>query len=163
MRSIARRREGGIEPSPEGIDVPSPTLVRYELASRIAIVITFLGMTRSLDIHFVKEPIAQLPQAMSVPTIDARYAGIRKDLPAHGRVGYISDLPLDHEEGDALHLQTLYALAPLIVARDDGSPGLVIANLSRPSALPEICRRARLDLVRDYGSGLSLLRRRGAP
>jgi hypothetical protein len=118
-------------------------------------------MLRGLDIHFVKEPIAQLPQAIALPGIDARYAELRKALPAHGRVGYVSDLPLDQEEGDALHLQTLYALAPLIVARDDGSPGLVIANLAHPAALSAICRRARLETVRDYGSGLWLLRRRG--
>lgn len=137
--------------------------VRFELVLRISIIVVLFGMARGLYVHLVKEPVAQLLGAMPAPRIDARYAEIRKALPAHGRVGYVSDLPLDQEEGDALHLQTLYALAPLIVARDDGSPGLVIANLARPSALPAICRRAGLETVRDFGSGLVLLRRRGRP
>ncbi len=134
---------------------------RFNRALWITLAIALLGMLRTLDMHFVREPIARLPEAMARPKLDARYAGIRKDLPAHGHVGYISDLPLDQEEGDALHLQTLYALAPLVVARDDGSPGLVIANLADPSKVDDLSRRAGLEAVKAYGSGVWLLRRRG--
>jgi hypothetical protein len=137
--------------------------IRRDLAWRAAMAIIFFGMARGLYVHFVKEPVGQLSQGIAAPRIDARYAGIRKALPAHGRVGYVSDLPLDQEEGGARHLQALYALAPLIVARDDGSPGPVVADLADPSALPSICRRAGLDITQDYGSGVALLRRRGKP
>jgi hypothetical protein len=141
--------------------VPSPPVIRFEPVLWFSVVLALVGMARDLDVHLVQEPVIRLPQAMSAPTIDARYAAIKRALPRHGQLGYVSDLPLDQEGGDTLHLQAIYALAPLVLVRDDGSPGLVVANLAHPSALSAICRGRRLDVVRDFGSGLVLLRRRG--
>jgi len=92
----------------------------------------------------------------------ARFERIRADLPRLGEVGYLSDLP------DGRHYREVwivdyhvarYALRPLRVQRST-MPELVVGNFDDLERGREMAAAAGLELVRDYGDGVMLLRSR---
>ncbi|HUI25353.1 MAG TPA: hypothetical protein VL403_04645 [Candidatus Kryptonia bacterium] len=92
--------------------------------------------------------------------IDDRYAALRAALPSDTRLGYLSDLPLSDNNGDTLFYQTQYAVAPHILLYD-AAPRYVIANLTQPALLSELCHDHRLVPVAVADPGLVLLRHEG--
>lgn len=110
------------------------------------------------------------------PTLDAqvqsytdRYAALKGLLPPRGIVGYLSDGPgppaSENQAPDKTEayqarwfMLTQYALAPVIVVRDPNRP-LVVCNVQDPTRVSQVCQRPGLELVRDLGNGIALLRR----
>lgn len=110
------------------------------------------------------------------PTLDAqvqsytdRYAALKGLLPPRGTVGYLSEGPgppasenQAPDETEAYQARwfmlTQYALAPVIVVRDPNL-SLVICNVQNPTRVPQVCQGPGLQLVRDLGNGIALLRR----
>jgi len=90
---------------------------------------------------------------------EARFNEIRKHLPSHGTIGYVSD-PKDHNEDRFAWTFTQYSLSPLLVidrsvnAKARDYP-IVVGNFHR--AIPDDRMRG-LSFERDFGNGVFLLR-----
>src|SRR6266849_1518337 len=118
--------------------------------------------------HLVSEPIATLPGAARQPPPESRYEQVRLLLPATGRIGYLTDLPVSTapgaregaELGTWLYTQAAYALAPLVLVYGDDAVEPVLANLADPAHLEELARRHGLRVeARLEGGQVALLRR----
>ena len=86
---------------------------------------------------------------------------LRRELPAHGTVGYQSDLDdalADREEVKRFYL-TQYAVAPVVVVPDTRR-NLVIGNYGDPSRC-RLCRSPDFVVAKDFGNGLMLFRKSG--
>lgn len=107
----------------------------------------FSTVTACLKIHiFAQNPV----DAMTL--YERRFEELRKSLPAHGTIGYISDEAGDDGTWD--YYRTQYALAPLVVERTaerefvvgnfrDGDDGKIRANYD-------------LILLKNFGNGVML-------
>jgi len=90
---------------------------------------------------------------------EARYDEIRKVLPRHGVIGYVSD-PKENNEDRLAWAFTQYSLSPLIVIDRSVNPKafeypIVVGNFHR--AIPGNDRMRGLSFVRDFGKGVFLL------
>ena len=92
-----------------------------------------------------------------IAVFQARFASIRKALPAHGVVGYATDATSDQTTRSAEYYLTQYALSPVVVVEDSTQP-LVVANFHTSSVNPEVLRARHLVPVQDFGNGVFLLR-----
>lgn len=94
-----------------------------------------------------------------IDKFDKHVVEVLPDVPSYGTVGYWSDL-----EGNTAVEQTLlqeyyltqYALAPRVVVRSIGQNIVITHAHSANSRLPG----ANLQLVRDYGDGLKIFRKK---
>lgn len=94
-----------------------------------------------------------------VTLFEKRFEGLRRELPAHGVVGYVSDgQPKDIRFGPAAveYYLTQYALSPTIVV-DSPEPRLVVGNFRKPDTSVNVIERNKLTLLRDFGDGVMLL------
>ncbi|MEZ5403891.1 MAG: hypothetical protein R2729_29695 [Bryobacteraceae bacterium] len=88
---------------------------------------------------------------------DERFRDLASALPAGGGAGYVSDLGLDSTAGQAAYFTAQYALAPRLLApAEKTGGGPVVGNFARP---PDLAAMG-FELVRDYGNGVMLLRRK---
>ena len=100
---------------------------------------------------------------------DRRLEDLRRMLDGHTRVGYINETRHHPGELETAHYyyQTQYALAPISVQgllSNAPSPlDDVIGDFRGPVDMAKICASMGLTVVRDYGNGLVLFRRAGAP
>jgi len=102
-----------------------------------------------------------LPAADQMTAYEARYNEVRKHLPSHGIIGYVSD-PKENNEDRFAWAFTQYSLAPLLVIDRSVNPKgldypIVIGNFHR--AIPGDDRMRGLSFVRDFGNGVYLLRK----
>ena len=102
-----------------------------------------------------------LPAADQMTAYEARYNEVRKHLPSHGILGYVSD-PKENNEDRFAWAFTQYSLAPLLVIDRSVNPKgldypIVIGNFHR--AIPGDDRMRGLSFVRDFGNGVYLLRK----
>jgi len=102
-----------------------------------------------------------IPDAPSGPdgiTIDGhRFDELKKYLPAHGVVGYVSDSD-PATDGSAQWYLTEYALAPIQVTLGS-DPDVIIGRFSDISGAVRITQQNDLRVVRDFGGGVMLLTR----
>lgn len=92
-------------------------------------------------------------QFSNIDQFDHHIAQVREALPRAGTVGYYTDLP-ENQNGLEEYYLVQYAMAPVVVAKSVDKDFL-IANLHTQKPL----RLAGFDLVRDFGSGIQLLRK----
>jgi len=102
-----------------------------------------------------------LPAADQMTVYEARYNEVRKHLPSHGIIGYVSD-PKENNEDRFAWAFTQYSLAPLLVIDRSVNPKgldypIVIGNFHR--AIPGDDRMRGLSFGRDFGNGVYLLRK----
>ena len=101
------------------------------------------------------------PVADQMTSYEARFQEIRKHLPSHGVVGYVSD-PKENNEDRFAWAFTQYSLAPLLVVDRSVNPDaldypITVGNFHR--AIPGGDRMRGLSFVRDFGNGVFLLRK----
>lgn len=101
------------------------------------------------------------PVADQMTLYEARYDEVRKHLPSHGIIGYVSD-PKENNEDRLAWAFTQYSLSPLLVIDRSVNPKafdypIVIGNFHR--SIPGDDRMRDLSFVRDFGSGVFLLRK----
>ena len=95
----------------------------------------------------------------NISLYDKRFDGLRKILPSHGIVGYISDRPItDYSKmADAAliaqYYLVQYAVAPVLVD-DSIERKLVIGNFHQPNvSLP---KEKKFTVLKDFGNGVVL-------
>ena len=81
-------------------------------------------------------------------------------LPARGQVGYLSDLSFEVTAGSAAYFGVMYALAPRLVTRSADRHEWVVGNFSHPLDYAAAGRGHHLEIVKDFGNGIVLFRRR---
>ena len=81
-------------------------------------------------------------------------------LPDHSTVGYLSDISFADTPGQAAYFGVAYALAPRLVVRSADGPEWVIGNFSHPLDYAAAGAAHSLELVRDFGNGVVVFRRR---
>jgi hypothetical protein len=84
---------------------------------------------------------------------ESRFEQLRSVLPPRGIVGYLSDTSTSED-----YFLTQYFLAPLVVT-PDADRGLVVANCASTEAITTLASDHHLEVVRDFGNGVALLRR----
>jgi hypothetical protein len=98
-------------------------------------------------------------QVDPITRYERRFSVLKRVLPQRGVVGYTSGLPPGEfvSEDFKRFLLTEYALAPLVIVNDTG-PQLVIGNFD-PDRIRSTPALPGLEIVRDFGDGLRLLRK----
>jgi hypothetical protein len=87
---------------------------------------------------------------------DRRLAPLQQALRGESAVGYLPPFgSLESPSGAAHFYMTRFALAPVIVLNDVQQPLVVADGVGDPNRLP-----AHLEVARDFGDGLVLLRTR---
>jgi hypothetical protein len=95
--------------------------------------------------------------ADQIPNFLARYNELRKELPAHGEVGYLNDATPDATIRQEEYYLTQYALAPAVVV-DSSDQALVVANFHQaPDKV--LLNARRLTVKHDFGAGVLLLQK----
>ena len=127
-----------------------------------------VGLLREAWFHLVSEPIRTLPAVIREGRAEDRYRAVRAALPREGRVGYVSDEPVNarpgvlasDEWGTWLYQEAQYALAPVVLVVGDTGPEVVLANLKDPARLEEVARAHHLRVTERFEHGsVALLRR----
>ena len=102
---------------------------------------------------------------------ERRFDELRRTFKPGDQLGYLSDLNEASSEGIGARYMAQYSLAPvLLVSPVPGqpvprqpvpseTPEFVLGNFGNPAAGPAVARNAGLTVVRDFGSGVWLLRR----
>lgn len=91
-----------------------------------------------------------------------RFHDLAAALPAGGIIGYVSDAPAGTTLGAALFSSAQYTLAPRVLTRMPVNPPAdwVIGDFSRPLDVLAFGNQHGLTLVKDFGNGAVLYRRR---
>jgi hypothetical protein len=126
--------------------------------AKACVLLAAVGAVRILYFHFLHEDPRELPAAYAA-RIDDRYRGLSKVLPPRGKIVYLSDEPTGSPQGVRLYVQALYALAPRILVKDDGTTRTAIADLSDGGKLDEIARLSGFRTVARFDGGTALLER----
>ncbi len=113
-----------------------------------------VGFCREAYFHFVAEPRAEPPRI----AIDDKFSAVAERVPREGEAGYLSDDPIETEQGKRRFLEMQYALAPLVLRYGDDRAPLVLVDVMDPSRLPELVARHALELVERVGVGFALAR-----
>ena len=116
--------------------------------------LALVGFCREAYLHFVSEPRNE-PRRMR---IDDKFSAVVERVPREGEVGYLSDDPIETEQGKRRFLEMQYALAPLVLRYGDVKAPLVVVNVLDPSRLPELVARNGLELEERIGVVFALAR-----
>jgi hypothetical protein len=129
--------------------------VRYPIQALLGVAITaalsVYGTFSFYDQQTARNKIQE--DAFQVGLEEQRFAALKRDLPADGMVGYVSDL-----SDNGILLAAQYALVPILIVEHPPT-GLVIGSFSRPMDYAVFGRARGLTLIRDYGDGITLYRK----
>ena len=106
--------------------------------------------------YFKTHVSAHIPPS-KIALFGRRFAGLRKALPAHGVVGYISDAADD--EANWEFYQTQYFLTPVLLEKGTEHE-LVVGNFHHPTVAADWLESQNLVLLKDYGDGVMLFSRK---
>lgn len=90
-----------------------------------------------------------------ISAFESRFAPLREALRDRVAVGYLAPAAIDTAEAAGHLYLTRYTLAPLLVLDDRSQADIVADGVRDATRLP-----AHLEVVRDFGGGLLLLRQR---
>ena len=139
--------------------------MKYSYYFRIKSVIITIIICAFLVNAYTLIKIITFPEGLApdVSQYDNRFTALRKMLPQHAVVGYISnDLPTDDMTGDNFikikFWIARYSLSPVIPVRSLDHK-FVVGNFSYPMPDPEIYRKTGLIPIKDFGNVVVLFRR----
>jgi hypothetical protein len=128
---------------------PSPTLVKAAvLLLSLAPLISVVQMFRGAHV-LTKTPTD------NQTLYERRFLELKKALPLHGVVGYITD---ENDEIPWNYYQTQYALSPIIVDKKTGQE-LVVGNFRDSAVARKVIANNDLILLKDFGEGVVLFRK----
>lgn len=132
------------------------------LPPRILAAVLFLFGAALLSNARLLYEVGQFAQAQEgqdgVSEFQQRFLQLAPSLPAHGPVGFLSDLPAGDTTGDAEFQVARYTLPPRLVVRGAAAP-MVIGSVHAPGAAQELATGQGLAILRDFGNGLVLFGR----
>ncbi len=131
------------------------------LAAKTGIVLLILFALLS-NLHWLLQAAfdPDFPRSDRISQYEKRFEGLKKILPTHGVVGYLSDRQaqdIRFDNGTVEFYLTQYALAPLIVIYSSERE-FVIGNFRASGVAPEIFTDNNLMQLRDFGNGVMLFR-----
>ena len=135
---------------------------RLALMSRLAIVVLVFSALLSNFILLFQKATAFDPKRLGKDPIslhESRLELLKKALPRHGTVGYISNLTANDirfDPGFGQYYLTQYALAPLVVDYSSDQP-LVVGNLRGSASISTPAVRG-IAVLKDFGNGVMLFR-----
>jgi len=100
------------------------------------------------------------PQRKELVGIKERYKLLKKSLPEHGRVGFITDDINRAYNSGADYFYAQYMLIPVLVL-NSSKPDIFVSRFYNP-VKPEFLKEKKLEIVKDFGGGVMLLRKRGS-
>ena len=116
---------------------------------------SFLCLACGLNLARFRQDVLEASPDRAANT-DRRFQGLRQELSRRERVGYITDRSDTKVDPAEQYFLAQLALAPTVV-EFDSSPELIVGNFfSTPH--PQI--PSEFVLVRDFGNGVMLLRKR---
>ena len=131
------------------------------LAAKAAVAVLILFALLS-NLHWLLQAAfdPDFPRSDRISQYERRFEGLKKILPTHGVVGYLShrqaqDIRFDTETAE--FYLTQYALAPLIVIYSS-ERAFVLGNFGASRVDPEIFTDHNLMQLRDFGNGVMLFR-----
>ncbi len=135
------------------------TVRRLAAKTGLALLISFALLS---NLHWLLQGAfdPDFPRRDRISQYERRFEGLKKILPPHGVVGYLSDRQAQDIRFDDRTIEfylTQYALAPLIVTYS-AERELVIGNFGTSRVDPEIFKERNLTLARDFGNGVMLFR-----
>lgn len=92
--------------------------------------------------------------ADEITEYEQRFEALKKDLPAYGKVGYVTNIG---EGAFKAYTLTVYALCPVMPVPDNASD-LIVGNFDARQQW-KLPPNAPVRVFRDYGNGVVLLRR----
>lgn len=94
-----------------------------------------------------------------VTVYEKRFGALRKELPPHEVMGYISDEggSMSAKNAEERYLLTQYVLSPVVIEYTT-ERHLVIGNFSRGVRDDALCKKYHLTIVNDFGDGVVLLK-----
>ena len=127
---------------------------------------SLLLITLFINMSLLAQAINSITEISKVDWITAyerRFENLKKVLPEHGAVGYITNNQLDNmryifEESKRYYLAQ-YALVPVVVEYGNKNR-LVIGNFTDSADSADALKKTRLSVVRDFGNGVVLLENR---
>jgi hypothetical protein len=130
-------------------------LIRHQLAVFLLIGVS-LASAVSLLLDAAKAYSVK-PETSQTAAFQGRFAEIRRALPSHGVVGYVTDAAPNQATRTTEFYLTQYALSPVVLV-DDPNQKLVVANFHSVSPDQALLSATRLTPVRNFGNGVFLLR-----
>jgi hypothetical protein len=122
------------------------SLIAVALASNLALLVDAAGKYSS-----------PAGSNFDIVQYESRFAAVRQDIPRHEVIGYLTDADANLTSTLAEYYLAQLALVPTVVAQNT-EQNLVIANVHTPQP-PAFYQQRGLELVKDYGNGVMLLRR----
>lgn len=95
------------------------------------------------------------PDIDNVTLHENRFIGLKKFLPTHGVVGYVTDQHPDNATGE--YYLTQYALSPVIIANETAR-SFIIGNFHKSINIDEISKNADLILIQELDNGVILFK-----
>jgi hypothetical protein len=127
-------------------------------AIAVALLTVFAAM-KSAD-----ESAQQPADPYGVTAGQTRFAAALEMLPSGGVIGYISDMPLGENVGAIAYMAAQYALAPrAVLPVEKTAAEWVLGNFAHPRNFAERGAQAGFRLVRDFGNGVVVYRRKATP
>ena len=131
----------------------------------LVLIALFVGVSQLQALRSAFAAYRTLGRPDEVSRHEARLQALRRALPGHGVVGYVSDAPgarMDPASSEARqafkrYLLTQYALAPIVVLRSLDAD-LVVGDFSA-SGPDAASTPPGFVMVKDFGQGVVLLRR----
>jgi hypothetical protein len=141
--------------------------MNFDYSTRIKVgIITLILFTLFSNIRLLFHQIISFkPKSIGEDYIslsEKRFTALKKALPPHGAVGYLTDVYPEKIAVNAMAMAGYYAarysLAPIVIANTPEKK-LVVGNFQNIKGYPQIYKKYGLVPVKNFNNGLFLLRR----
>jgi hypothetical protein len=128
-------------------------LIRHQIAVFLLIGVALVSaLSLLLDVYK-----SYADSSDQIDVFQGRFASLRKALPSHGVVGYVTDAAPDLATRSTEYYLTQYTLSPIILVDDPTQP-LVVSNFHTATPNPQLLQSRGLVTIQDFGNGAVLLR-----
>lgn len=124
-----------------------------------ALAVSGLSLFASLTSYQFSTQLA--PDPFRITATRERFAAALELLPPSGVIAYLSDMPAGENAGTVAYMTARYAVAPrALVPAGKLDADWAVGNFARPVDFAAFGERAGFALVRDFGNGVVVYRRR---
>jgi hypothetical protein len=128
--------------------MPTVTPAKTVAGVTVAVLLSLYGTVDFYGKQIERNKIQK--DAYQIGAQERRFEALKRELPADGVAGYVSDI-----DDTGILLTAQYALAPVLLV-DNVPYRLVVGNFSKAMDYAEFARARKLVLVKDFGNGVTL-------